>query len=65
MEMKNPANTSVMALPDKLLAMWEGGPPHALDLQTLDTFGLGTLGKLKAHSAYSASGWQACGSYLL
>ena len=54
MEMKNPANTSVMALPDKLLAMWEGGPPHALDLQTLETFGLDTLGKLKAHSAYSA-----------
>ncbi|BAY46764.1 carotenoid oxygenase [Scytonema sp. HK-05] len=54
MELKNAANTSVIALPDKLLAMWEGGPPHALDLQTLNTFGLDTLGKLKASSAYSA-----------
>ena len=34
---KNVANTSVLPLPDKLLALWEGGKPHALDLQTLET----------------------------
>lgn len=36
---KNVANTSVMALADRLLALWEAGEPHALDLQTLDTLG--------------------------
>lgn len=37
--LKNAANTSVLALPDRLLAQWEGGNPHALDLDTLDTWG--------------------------
>ena len=32
---KNAANTSVLALPDRLLALWEGGMPHALDLNSL------------------------------
>jgi len=41
--LKNAANTSVLALPDRLLALWEGGPPHALDLKTLDTLGLDDL----------------------
>ncbi|MEZ0363226.1 carotenoid oxygenase family protein [Mycobacterium sp. pUA109] len=40
----NTANTSVMVAPDQLLALWEGGRPHALDLDTLDTRGLCSLG---------------------
>lgn len=51
---KNPANTSVIVLPDKVLALWEGGQPYALDLQTLDTIGLDTLGGLKNDLPYSA-----------
>jgi len=42
-DLKNAANTSVLALPDKLLALWEGGEPHALDLNSLDTLGLDDL----------------------
>ena len=41
--LKNAANTSVLALPDRLLALWEGGQPHALDLETLETRGLDDL----------------------
>jgi carotenoid cleavage dioxygenase-like enzyme len=51
---KNAANTSVLALPDKLLALWEGGLPHALDLETLDTFGLDHLSVLPNEQPYSA-----------
>lgn len=51
---KNVANTSVIAVPGKLLALWEGGQPHALDLQTLETIGLDDLGKLKGDLRYSA-----------
>lgn len=51
---KNAANTSVIALPDKLLALWEGGQPHALDLKTLETFGLDNLGGLQTNLSYSA-----------
>jgi len=43
---KHTANTSVLALPDKLLALWEGGMPYAMDLETLETFGLDDLGGL-------------------
>jgi carotenoid cleavage dioxygenase-like enzyme len=43
---KNPANTSVLALSDKLLALWEGGEPHAMNLETLKTIGLDDLGWL-------------------
>ena len=50
---KNVANTSVLALPDKLLALWEGGLPHALTLDTLDTLGLDDLDGLEGAS-YSA-----------
>lgn len=52
--MKNSANTSVLALPDKLLALHESGQPHALDLQTLETFGLDDLGGLSEGGTYSA-----------
>ncbi|MBD2775215.1 carotenoid oxygenase family protein [Iningainema tapete] len=51
---KNCANTSVLALPDKLLALWEGDNPHALDLQTLHTLGKDDLGGLDNGLAYSA-----------
>lgn len=51
---KNAANTSVLALPDKLLALWEGDNPHALDLENLDTFGKDNLGGLDNGLAYSA-----------
>jgi carotenoid cleavage dioxygenase-like enzyme len=53
-QIKNSANTSVLALPDKLLALWEGGNPYALDLQTLETKGLDDLGALDNGLAYSA-----------
>ena len=51
---KNAANTSVLALPDKLLALWEGGNPHALDLQTLETWGTDNLGQLDEGATFSA-----------
>jgi carotenoid cleavage dioxygenase-like enzyme len=51
---KNAANTSVLALPDKLLALWEGGNPHALDLLTLETQGTDNLSHLEASAPYSA-----------
>lgn len=51
---KNVANTSLMALPDKLLALWEGGKPHALDLQSLETRGEDRLSGLDDGLAYSA-----------
>ncbi|BAC90715.1 carotenoid oxygenase family protein [Gloeobacter violaceus] len=51
---KNAANTSVLALPDRLLALWEGGLPHALDLHTLQTRGLDALGGLGPSGSYSA-----------
>ena len=51
---KNTANTSVLALPDRLLALWEGGAPHALDLETLATIGTDNLGAEKLPLVYSA-----------
>ena len=52
--LKNAANTSVMALPDKLLTLWEGGKPHALDLQSLETRGEDNLSGLDNGFTYSA-----------
>jgi all-trans-8'-apo-beta-carotenal 15,15'-oxygenase len=43
---KHVANTAVLPLEDRLLALWEGGPPYALDQQTLATGDLDTLGGL-------------------
>ena len=40
---KNTANTSVLALGDRLLTLWEGGLPHSLDLATLETIGTDNL----------------------
>jgi carotenoid cleavage dioxygenase-like enzyme len=51
---KNAANTSVLALPDKLLALWEGGKPHSLDLNTLETIGEDDLQGLTPGKPYSA-----------
>jgi carotenoid cleavage dioxygenase-like enzyme len=53
-EVKNAANTSVLALSDKLLALWEGGHPHALDLRTLETRGTDDLGGLGKNEPFSA-----------
>ncbi|QSJ20851.1 carotenoid oxygenase family protein [Nostoc sp. UHCC 0702] len=53
-QFKNAANTSVLALPDKLLALWEATNPYALDLQTLETRGLDNLGGLTKGLPYSA-----------
>jgi carotenoid cleavage dioxygenase-like enzyme len=53
-QIKNAANTSVLALPDKLLALWEATKPYALDLQTLETKGLDDLGALDNGLSYSA-----------
>ena len=53
-QVKNVANTSVLALPDRLLALWEGGLPHGLDLDTLATYGIDTLGSLRPNDAFSA-----------
>ena len=52
--LKNVANTSVLALPDKLLALWEGDNPLALDLETLKTWGKDDLGGLNEGLPYSA-----------
>lgn len=41
---KNTANTSVLALADRLLALWEGGKPYALDRESLETIGIEDLG---------------------
>ena len=52
---KNAANTSVLTLPDRLLALWEGGNPHALDLENLSTLGKDDLtGSLPKDFGYSA-----------
>lgn len=51
---KNSANTSVFALQDRLLALWEAGNPHSLDLETLETIGKDSLGWLKTAQAFSA-----------
>ncbi|HEY9690415.1 MAG TPA: carotenoid oxygenase family protein [Coleofasciculaceae cyanobacterium] len=54
-DLKNAANTSVLPLGDRLLALWEGGWPHALDLDDLTTIGLDSLGgALAKGEAFSA-----------
>jgi carotenoid cleavage dioxygenase-like enzyme len=42
--LKNVANTSVLPLEDRLLALWEGGHPFALDLDSLETLSADRLG---------------------
>ncbi len=50
---KNSANTSVLPLGDRLLTLWEGGKPHALNLETLETIGEDNLG-LGKNDTFSA-----------
>ncbi len=52
--LKNAANTSVLAFDDRLLALWEGGHPYALDLATLETQKLDDLGGLPDSLPFSA-----------
>ncbi len=56
--LKNAANTAVIAGTNRLLALWEGGGPHALDLTNLATQGLADLsgpgGRLESGEPFSA-----------
>ncbi|AAP99358.1 MULTISPECIES: carotenoid oxygenase family protein [Prochlorococcus] len=53
--LKNIANTHVVKLGNKLLALWEAAGPHALDPETLETHGLSSLnGALSPKEAFSA-----------
>ncbi|MEB3348648.1 MAG: carotenoid oxygenase family protein [Cyanobacteriota bacterium] len=55
LRLKNIANTHVVRLGDRLLALWEAAEPHELDPQSLDTRGLCLLdGVLKRGDAFSA-----------
>jgi carotenoid cleavage dioxygenase-like enzyme len=51
---KNSANTSILPLEDRLLALWEAGLPYALDLETLKTLGPDDLSGLSSGEGYSA-----------
>lgn len=49
----NVSNTSVAMDGDRLLSLWEGGPPHVLDPTTLETRGVDDFGgRAKAFSAH-------------
>jgi all-trans-8'-apo-beta-carotenal 15,15'-oxygenase len=49
----NVSNTSVLMDGDRLLSLWEGGPPVALDPVTLETRGVDSFGgKVEAFSAH-------------
>ncbi|MEK8032129.1 carotenoid oxygenase family protein [Ideonella sp. DXS29W] len=50
----NAANTSVLPLPDRLLALWEGGSAFAMDRDTLATRGLVTWSDELAGMPFSA-----------
>ena len=51
---KNTANSGLLAFPDRLLALWGIGSPHALDRQTLKTFGIEQQLGLEPEAPYSA-----------
>ena len=51
---KNPANTHVVAFGDRLLALYEGARPTALDAKTLDTVGEVDLGALGSSECFTA-----------
>lgn len=51
---KNVANTTLTSFGGKLLAGWEGGPPHAIDPATLATVGLERFGVLEEREAFLA-----------
>ena len=51
----NLANTNVVAHAGRLYALWEGGPPHEVDPETLETRGLRRFGgQLRWIGTYSA-----------
>ena len=51
----NLANTNVVEHAGHLYALWEGGPPHELDPQTLETVGVRRFGtELRWVGSYSA-----------
>lgn len=52
--LKNAANTSVLALSDRLLALWEGAHPYTLNLETLETGEPDPLGGLPESIPFSA-----------
>ncbi|WP_084436195.1 carotenoid oxygenase family protein [Aldersonia kunmingensis] len=53
--MSNQANTNVVWQGGKLLALWEGGRPHAMDPETLATEGIHDFdGKLRGIGSFSA-----------
>ena len=63
MRFKNAANTSVMAHAGRLFALWEGGWPHELDPETLETVerssldgALTLLARLNATNALDLTG---------
>eukprot|EP00928_Gymnodinium_smaydae_P005327 TRINITY_DN11818_c0_g1_i2.p1 TRINITY_DN11818_c0_g1~~TRINITY_DN11818_c0_g1_i2.p1 ORF type:complete len:537 (-),score=48.20 TRINITY_DN11818_c0_g1_i2:141-1517(-) len=54
---KNVSNTALLHLPEqrRILSMWEAGLPYSLDPETLETFGIETLGGLlKPNAIFSA-----------
>lgn len=54
-KIKNIANTNVICLGDKLLALWEAAQPYALNPKNLETIGLDNLnGVLKSGDTFSA-----------
>jgi all-trans-8'-apo-beta-carotenal 15,15'-oxygenase len=49
----NVSNTSVLMHGERLLSLWEGGPPFAIDPETLETLRVETFGgEVKAFSAH-------------
>lgn len=54
---KNAANTNVIWHGGRLLALWEGGPPHRLDPLTLDTLGIETFAGRLRNPAPPPSSW--------
>jgi carotenoid cleavage dioxygenase len=47
---KNAANTALVWHNGRLLALWEGGPPHAIKVPSLETAGLHTFGGKLRHA---------------
>ncbi len=55
LRLKNIANTNVIKLGNKLLALWEAASPYAIDPESLQTYGISNLnGVLKEKESFSA-----------
>lgn len=54
---KNAANTSVVWHAGRLLALWEGGPPHRLDPETLETRGTESFDGMLRNPFGGPLGW--------